>query len=127
MRPIFKPSARVKVAWPSRVGVGTLGDLIKSGLLDAFFADFPRASFPFATADAAVGSSLRGEGSSFVSTGASDSSEFFAAIIVVGVSFVVFAFSVVAGGFAGLAAFNVCGVAYKSITSREGLLSREAV
>src|SRR5260221_9423027 len=127
MRPIFKPSARVKVAWPSRVGVGTLGDLIKSGLLEAFFADIPRASLPFATADAAVGSSLRGDGSGFVSTGASDSSEFFAAIIVAGVSPVVFAFSLVAGGFAGLAAFNACGVAYKSIIRRVGLLSSEAV
>src|SRR5260221_11896967 len=81
MRPIFKPSARVKVAWPSRVGVGTLGDLIKSGLLEAFFADIPRASLPFATADAAVGRSLCGDGSGFVSTGASDSSGFLVGVI----------------------------------------------
>src|SRR5260221_10900206 len=118
MRPIFKPSARVKVAWPSRVGVGTLGDLIKSGLLEAFFADIPRASLPFATADAAVGSSLRGDGSGFVSTGASDSSEFFAAIIVAGGSPVVFAVSLVAWGFAGIGAFQCCGLSFKIINKR---------
>src|SRR5256712_14169526 len=128
MRPIFNPSARVRVACPSRVGVGTLGALIKSGLLDAFFADTPRASLPFATADAAVGSSLRGDGSGFVSTGGSDSYGLLAATATGGVSsLVAFAFSSVSGGLAGLAAFRTCGVAYKSITSREGLLSREAV
>src|SRR5207302_9935214 len=116
MRPIFNPSARVRVAWPSRVGVGTLGDLIESGLLDAFFADIPRASLPFATVSAAVGSSFLGIGSGFVSTGASDSSESLAATVTGGASsLVAFAFSSVSGLLVGLAAFTTFVVAYISI------------
>src|SRR5256885_8445086 len=126
MRPIFKPSARVKVAWPSRVGVGTPGALIKSGLLDVFFADIPRASLPFATAGAAVGSSLRGDGSGFVSTGGSGSYGLLAATATGGVSsLVAFAFSSVSAGFGGFARFRTLRRAHQSIDQPDRLLRQE--
>src|SRR5262249_12411065 len=111
MRPIFNPRVRVRVDCPSRVGVGTLGVLIKSGLLEALRAALLRAFVPLATADSAEGSSFFGLGSCFVATDAS-SFGFFAAAVVVGAPLAFLAVSDVAGaGFVGFAACNSCGVA----------------
>src|SRR5215470_9385054 len=104
MRPIFSPSARVSVACPSRVGVGTLGGLPKSGLLEALLDDFPRAPLGSAGSDDFLATKVESEGSGLA-----------------------FALSVFGKALADLACLSSCGFAYKSITSREGLLSREAV
>src|ERR1700720_4992857 len=45
MRPIFRPSVRVKVDWPSRVGSAALAGWIKSGFAPIDFAFFDR-DFP---------------------------------------------------------------------------------
>src|SRR5438128_7241752 len=118
MRPIFKPGVRVNVAWPSRVGVGTLGGLTKSGRLEAFLADFPRASLPLAPDGSGDVLSFFMVAVNFASASASGSADFLVAAAESEGPSLAFAFSVTAGGFAGLAARNSCGVVYKSITSR---------
>src|SRR5579885_1828056 len=125
MRPIFNPKARVKVDCPSRVVVGTVGDLIRSGLPEAFFADFVRKSLSLATAGCAEATSVLGAGAGLVSALIAGSEEFLIAFVVSG--FFLAASSESDGGALALDAVRACGFAYKSITSREGLLSREAL
>jgi len=85
MRPIFSNRVARQSRLATRVGVGTYA-LNQSGLLKHSSRTFRVHLLPFPLLNAAVGSSLRGDGSGFVSTGASDSSESLAATVTGSVS-----------------------------------------
>src|SRR5712664_2006358 len=122
MRPIFNPSARVKVACPSRVGCGDDAGVTRSGFLPLLLPIFAVLNLLFGCGIASEASALSIfadfpesaagplDRSAVISTAVTDSLP----VPSCARSF-------------DLAVCMACALAYKSITRRLGLLSREAL